>query len=108
MPRSVRRVLLLIVLVLVGAKAIEAQSANKIYRVGILCPVSCDTSDVRKFREALARLGYKEGVNVAFDYRSADGALKRLPDLAADLVRQPVNVILTTFGSTSCQADECL
>jgi ABC-type uncharacterized transport system substrate-binding protein len=87
---------------LIGASAAGgAQPAARIYRVGVLCPISCETSDVKTFRTALATLGYKEGANVVFEYRLAVGDLKRLPELAGDLVRQNVDVIYTTFGTAA-------
>lgn len=90
----------LLLLVGIGATA-AAQSTPKVFRVGVLCPVSCETSDVRTFRSTLAASGYKTGVNIAFEYRSAAGELKRLPDLAADLARRKVDVIYTTFGTAA-------
>ncbi len=82
------------------AGAVVAQPA-KVNRVGILCPITCATAVVVTFREALSALGYKDGSNVVFEYRSAEGNLKRLPDLADDLVRQKVDVIYTTFGTVA-------
>ncbi len=62
-----RRALLFVAMVhLLGwTGAVDAQPAAKMYRVGVLCPVTCATSDVQAFRRALAALGYKEGANVA-------------------------------------------
>ena len=48
------------------------------------------------FEQRLRELGYVDGQNIAFDYRSADGDVGKLPGLAADLVRRGVNVIVTT------------
>jgi len=84
-----------------AATPVAAQPAAKTYRVGVLCPVTCETSDVRTFRSALAALGYKEGPNVLFDYRSAAGDLKRLRALAGELVQQGNDLIYTTFGTVA-------
>ena len=88
-------------LALPGIGAAAAQPAAKVNRVGVLCPVSCATPDVQTFRAALAALGYKEGANVVFEYRSAEGQSKRLPELAAELAGRSVDVIYTTWGTAA-------
>src|SRR5438046_6053681 len=52
----------------------------------------------REFRQGLRDLGYVEGQNIRFEFRSAEGQINRLPELAAELVRLKVDVIDT--GST--------
>jgi len=49
----------------------------------------------REFRQGLRDLGYVEGENIRFEFRSAEGHLDRLPELAAELVRLKVDVIVT-------------
>src|SRR6201982_430013 len=49
----------------------------------------------REFREGLRDLGYIEGQNIRFEFRSAEGQIDRLPELAAELVRFKVDVIVT-------------
>ena len=63
--------------------------------VGYLGNASSELSAnaVRAFREGLSEIGYVEGRNVTIEYRWADGQVNRLPALAADLVRDQVNVI---------------
>ena len=56
------------------------------------------------FRRGLAENGYTEGRNVAIEYRSADGDYARLPALAAELVRRPVDVLVTFGGEPSAVA----
>ena len=59
------------------------------------------TADAESFkkelREGLSELGYVEGQNIAFEFRSAEGRLDRLPDLAAELVRLKVDLIVTLY-----------
>ena len=75
----------------------EAQPAAKVYRVGILLVATAETVAplVRALTEGLRDLGYVEGRNIVFERRYADGRLERLPDLAAELVRLRVDVIVT-------------
>ena len=69
----------------------EAQQAGKVYRIGWLTPL---TGVRPTFRDALRDLGWVEGRTIAFEVRSADGHRERLPELAADLVRSNVDVIV--------------
>ncbi|HEX9446292.1 MAG TPA: ABC transporter substrate-binding protein [Candidatus Binatia bacterium] len=66
-------------------------------RIGLLIPGSPDTFSVRTdaFRQGLRELGYAEGQNVVLEYRYADGRFDRLPDLAAEMVRLKVDVVVT-------------
>jgi len=59
---------------------------------------------LRSFRQGLGETGYAEGRNVAIDYRWANGHYGRLPELAADLVRQRVAVIITLGSSAAAFA----
>jgi putative ABC transport system substrate-binding protein len=49
----------------------------------------------REFRQGLHDLGYVEGQNIRFEFRSAEGEIRRLPELAAELVRLKVDIIVT-------------
>jgi putative ABC transport system substrate-binding protein len=60
--------------------------------------------DLAAFREALSKAGYVEGQNVAFENRSAEIERGRLPELAADLVRRRVAVIVTGGSSATLAA----
>src|ERR1700680_3871853 len=58
----------------------------------------------REFRQGLRDLGYVEGQNISFDFRSAEGQLDRLPELAAELVRLKVDVIVALYVPPSLAA----
>jgi putative ABC transport system substrate-binding protein len=74
----------------------EAQQPAKMPRIGFLSAQSAARMADRTnaFRKAMDDLGYIEGKNIAIEYRWAEGKIERLPDLAAELVRLRVNVIV--------------
>ncbi len=78
--------------ILAAPLAAEAQQAGKIYRIGYL---TAGGSVNEAFRQAVRQLGYVEGQNVAIESRFAEGKLERLPDLATELARLNVDVIVT-------------
>jgi ABC-type uncharacterized transport system substrate-binding protein len=97
-----RRAFLFSVAITLGLLATPpAEAAERVYRIGVLCSVTCPTSDFGTFRTALAAFGYVEGRNLEFEYGSAEGDLKRLPDLASDMVKRQVDVIYTTWGTAA-------
>jgi putative ABC transport system substrate-binding protein len=73
------------------------QPASKLYHIGMLETVSpaLNAANLNAFRKGLMELGYVERQNYVIDYRSADGVADRFPQLAAELVRLPVDLILT-------------
>src|SRR6266576_5450485 len=75
---------------------VDAQQSAKIPRIGFLSltPGPSSTSS-EPFQQALHELGYVEGKNVAIEYRYAAGRIDRLPEMAAELVRLNVDVIVT-------------
>jgi putative ABC transport system substrate-binding protein len=81
----------------------EAQQPKKIPRLGFLSPTS-DDSRVEAFRQGLRELGYVEGENIAIEYRWADGKFDRLPDLALELVRLKVDVVVAVVTQASLAA----
>ena len=89
------------VLVATGAVA-QAQQTKKIPRIGFLAASSLSSLATRTvaFREGLHELGYLEGKNIIIEWRSAEGKLDRLPELAAELVHIKVDVIVSS-GPTS-------
>jgi putative ABC transport system substrate-binding protein len=75
----------------------DAQQPGKVPRVGFLGPRNrADGPFVGAFLQGMRELGWVEGQNIAIEYRFAEGRLDRLPDLAAELVRLKVDVILAT------------
>ena len=56
---------------------------------------------IAAFRDGLGQMGYVEGRNIVIEYRWAEGQTERLPDLAAELVRRPVAVLIAAGGSLS-------
>jgi putative ABC transport system substrate-binding protein len=69
----------------------HAQQPKKVVRVGYLF---VGLQPPKEFLQALAKLGYVEGKNIAFEYRAAEGREERLPTLAAELVKFNVDVIV--------------
>jgi putative ABC transport system substrate-binding protein len=71
---------------------------SKVARIGALYIGLADAESFKKeLREGLRELGYLEGQNIAFEFRSAEGKLDRLPELAAELVRLKVDVIVALY-----------
>jgi putative tryptophan/tyrosine transport system substrate-binding protein len=85
------------VLILATIHLAEAQQAKKIPRIGFLVSGSPGQTPVEHgFRQGLRDLGYVEGKNIVIEYRYAEGRDDRLRDLAADLVRLKVDIIVTS------------
>ncbi len=77
--------------------AAEAQQAAKVHRVGWLGLASPGPEVLRivdGLRQGLREQGYVEGRDIAFEYRWAHGRADQLPDLAAELVRLKVDIIV--------------
>ena len=77
--------------------AAEGQPTGKLHRIGMLETRSTllNAANVDAFRGGLQELGYREGQNIEIVYRSSDGRDERFPDLARELVRLKVDLILT-------------
>jgi len=86
---------------LLAAQLARAQQAKNVYRIGFLVPGSASSfaNRIDAFRKGLRDLGYIEGTNIIIEYRDSEGDLDPLPNLAADLVRLGVNVIVPSSGS---------
>jgi putative ABC transport system substrate-binding protein len=90
-------------IVALGASALAAplasfaQPQGKVWRIGFLHSESLATAQERvgPFRTGLRELGYEEGKNLVIEIRWADGKYDRLPELAAELVRLKVDVLVT-------------
>ena len=78
-----------------------AQPQNKMWRIGYLSSQTAagNGPQLDAFRGGLKDLGYVEGRNVVFEFRFAEGMDERLPQLAAELVREKVDILVTTGGS---------
>ncbi|HTO86361.1 MAG TPA: ABC transporter substrate-binding protein [Thermoanaerobaculia bacterium] len=82
-----------------------AQEAAKVWRVGILAP-SRRPEVLEALIDGLRERGYVEGRNLAVEYRVADGDYSRLPALAADLVRLPVDVLVADASPAAGAAEK--
>ena len=82
----------------------EAQQAKKVPRIGYLSIASSSDFRSEAFRQGLRDLGYVEGQNVAIESRWADGRDDRVTELAAELVRLQVDVIVSAGGSQTTAA----
>jgi len=92
---------LLIAMTVVGA-AVQAQQPTKRHRVGYLSALSASSESARSevIRRSLGEFGYIKGQNIAIEYRYSEGKPDRAPELAADLVRLKVDVIVVAGGDT--------
>jgi putative tryptophan/tyrosine transport system substrate-binding protein len=88
--------LVLVALSLLSVQFAEAQQGKKVHVIGFLRSGSptIHASENEAFRQGLRDLGYVEGKNIAFEYRYAEGKPERYPELAAELVRHKVDVIV--------------
>jgi putative ABC transport system substrate-binding protein len=93
------------VLVVAGALA-QAQQPGKVPQIGYISPRdrASESSRSEAIRLALRELGYIEGQNIAIEYRYAEGKPDRYPELAAELVRLKVDIIVAAGGAGSVRA----
>jgi putative ABC transport system substrate-binding protein len=92
---GVSAILIAVVLLAVGVTA-DAQQAGKIFRVGFL-DASTESGNavlMQPLRQELSKLGWTEGKNIAFEYRFAEGQPERQNELAAELVRLKLDLIV--------------
>ncbi len=101
MIRTIGLIVTLALGLFAGSLPADAQQTGKVYRVGFLSgrSASSNTDPHRvAFRQRLRELGYIEGQNLVMEYLFAEGKRGRLPDLAAEMVRRKVDVIMTGAG----------
>ena len=96
---------LVVTLAMLGAVA-SAQQPKKVFRIGYLAGSNPTTDSFRSegIRLALRELGYIEGQNIAIEYRYTEGKRDRASELAAELVRLKVDIIVVAAGTPSVQA----
>jgi len=92
-------------LLVLSARVDAQQPAVKIPRIGFLSSSSSTGPELRPnlnaFRQGLRELAYIEGENIHIEYRYADGKLERLPQLAAELARLKVDIIVASNGTVA-------
>jgi len=84
----------------------EAQQPKKVFRIGYLASLdpARETTRSEGIRGGLRELGYIEGANLAIEYRYGEAKIDRAPDLAAELVRLKVDIIVVAGGNPWIQA----
>lgn len=105
--RSIGLIITLALGILLAPLATDAQQSGKVYRIGALFggSESGTVPIAEAFRQGLSAAGYEDGRSIFIEFRYADGKFDRLPDLAAELVRQKVDVIVapTTPAALAAQ-----
>jgi putative ABC transport system substrate-binding protein len=99
-------VVLLVSLVLASVQPTQAQQPKKVPLIGYLSPFdpASDSTRAEAIRLALRERGYVEGQSIAIEYRYAEGKLDRFPELAAELVRLKVDIIVGAGGDRVIRA----
>ena len=97
---------LLATVLLTTTLSAEAQEPKKIPRIGYLSSLDAASESTRAeaIRLALREHGYIEGQNIAIEYRYSEGKQDRQPELAAELVRLKVDIIMVTGGTGQTRA----
>jgi putative tryptophan/tyrosine transport system substrate-binding protein len=99
-------VVLLVGLALASVHVADAQQAGKVFRIGYLEPGTASGNVVLLdgFRQELSKLGWIEGKNITVEYRFAEQKNERLPELAAELVRLRVDLIVVASSPPALAA----
>jgi putative ABC transport system substrate-binding protein len=108
MPRRTMALLITLTLaILVAPLAAAAQPSAKVARIGyLLATIQEQEPLLEAFLEAMRALGYVEGQHLVMEYRAAAGQYERLPDLAAELVRLKVDVLLVVTPPAALAAKQ--
>ena len=104
--RNLKSAILLGAMLFALCSSAQSQQTKKVFRVGYLSvndAVGAAESE-KAIRLALREHGYIEGQNIAIEYRYSAGKPERAPELAADLVRLKVDIIVVAGGPTWVQA----
>jgi putative ABC transport system substrate-binding protein len=82
---------------------VEAQPPKKVPQIGVLLSgtTSYASPRLKAFQQGLRELGYVEGNNIIINYRSAEGKLEPIPELAAELVRLNVDVLVVDTSNAT-------
>ncbi len=91
---------------LAAPSTVEAQQAGKVWRIGYLDQGTRSTGYVNGLREGLRERGWVDGRNIAIEARFAEGKTERLPELAAELVRLKMDVIVTSTTPAALAAKQ--
>jgi len=99
-------IILLLVSILFAVSVAPAQQPKKVSLLGYLSAQDAarESARAKAIRLALRERGYIEGPNIAIKYRYAEGKVDRLPELAAELVRLKVDIILISGGARQMRA----
>jgi putative ABC transport system substrate-binding protein len=108
MNRTLGGLLIILTLgLLVAPLAAEAQPPTHVHRIGYLLGTTREQEPaLEAFLEGMRALGYVEGQNLVMEYRAAEGQYERLPALAAELVRLPVDVLLAVITPAALAAKD--
>jgi ABC-type uncharacterized transport system substrate-binding protein len=110
-PRTERKLAAIVAAVALCAAALGpyapgTQTADKIARIGYLSPAAGPTKQTESFLAGLHEFGYVERQNIVIEYRWAEGKSERLADLASELVRADVDLIVTAGTAATVAATQ--
>ena len=104
--RNLKFAILLCAMLFALSFSASAQQPKKVPRIGYLSgsDAAGESTRAEPIRRALRDLGYIDGQNIAIEYRYAEGKRDRLPELAAELVRLKIDIIVVAGGTTPVRA----